>query len=211
MEKEYKWMIENKTMFHNIVNSSIVAQALVSKQDIQMEAIYYDTEDHLLAQMHGALRLRKENDVSVCCLKLAEQGEGALKTRKEYEVTAQDIYSGLTRLKNIIEAEGLDILLRSSSLVELCRTDFIRNAYLLCIDKPSGICEGELAFDFGNMSCGTCRAPLCEMEFEYKSGDLHSFHNFAHQLESTFALTPQPLSKMGRAMELKEILFTRKG
>ena len=203
MEEEYKWKIEDKKVFHDILNSNIVTQALVSKQDIQMQAIYYDTEDHLLAQMRGALRLRKENDASVCCLKLAEQGEGALKSRKEYEVTAQDVYSGLMQLKDIIKTEELGILLRSNSLVELCRTDFVRNACLLHVSMPFGTCSGELAFDFGEISCGTHSAPLCEMEFEYKNGDLQSFHDFARELERTFTLNAQPLSKMARAMNLK--------
>ena len=202
MEREYKWKLSGADEFDRIVSTDTVAQTVTGQQDFHMQAIYYDTENQLFAQMQGGLRLRKENDASVCCLKLAAKERGACKTREEYEAEAPDIYSGLTALIGAGAPKELCMMAASSTLVELCRTDFVRRAYHLHIHAPSGICEGELAFDLGRLSRGDHSIPLCEMEFEYKRGDLQPFHAFAHILEQTFDLVPQPLSKLARAMAL---------
>ena len=206
MEFEYKWIISDEEMFHKIVTSNKVAPLVIGKHDIHMQAVYYDTADQLIKQKGGALRLRKENDLSICCLKLKEQGEGAYKTRKDFEVEAENIYDGLTSLASI-DDESTDIcsLLKNSTFIELCRTNFLRHAYLLNIEIPSGRCNGELAFDHGEMSLGTQSMPLCEMEFEYKSGDFQAFHDFADLLQTEYRLTPQPLSKFARGMGLKKV------
>lgn len=202
MEREYKWKLSGAADFDRMLQSDIIAQTVTGHQNLHMQAIYYDTENQLFTQMHGGLRLRRENDASVCCLKLAAKEHGACKTREEYEVEAPDIYSGLTALIEAGAPKELCMMAASSQLIELCRTDFIRRAYQLHINAPSGVCEGELAFDFGRLGRFDHSIPLCELEFEYKRGDLQPFHAFAHQLEQSFGLTPQPLSKMARAMSI---------
>ena len=126
MEREYKWKLSGADEFDRIVNSDTVAQTVTGQQDFHMQAIYYDTENQLFAQMQGGLRLRKENDASVCCLKLAAKERGACKTREEYEAEAPDIYSGLTALIGAGAPKELCMMAASSTLVELCRTDFVR-------------------------------------------------------------------------------------
>lgn len=202
MEREYKWNLINAEEFDRIIQSDTLTQTIIGQQDFVMQAIYYDTENHLFSQVLGSLRLRQENDKSVCCLKLASKARGACKTREEFEVEATDIYSGLTALIGTNAPKELCMMAASSKLVELCRTSFTRRAYHLLIHAPSGICEGELAFDLGTLSREDRSIPLCELEFEHKQGDLQPFHAFAHLLEQTFSLTPQPLSKMARAMSL---------
>ncbi|MGN1030058.1 MAG: CYTH domain-containing protein [Butyricicoccaceae bacterium] len=202
MEREYKWKLSGEAEFERILGTDAVSQAVIGGQDYHMQAIYYDTENHLFAKLQGGLRLRKENGASVCCLKLAAAAEGACKSREEYEVEAPDIYSGLTALIGAGAPKEVCMMAASSTLTELCRTDFKRRAYTLHIHTPSGTCEGELAFDFGKLARGDRSIPLCEMEFELKCGDLQPFHAFAHTLEKTFELAPQPLSKMARAMAL---------
>ena len=206
MEYEYKWIISDEKMFRKIATSNTVASFVLSKNDIHMQAIYYDTANQLLKQMGGALRLRKENDDTLCCLKLKEQGEGAYKTRKEFEVEADNIYDGLTGLaSDVDESNDICNLLKNSTFVELCRTDFLRQAYLLNIELSSGSCRGELAFDYGKISLGTQSMPICEMEFEYKSDDFQAFFDFADLLQKEFCLTPQPLFKFARGMGLKKV------
>ena len=207
MEREYKWMLAGRPTFDALIGSAMVEQAILGQYEIHMQAIYYDTEDRLVAGCGGALRLRRENGTSVCCLKLDEQGQGAWKARKEYEVRAQDIEGGLAGLASMVGKEGAHALclsLKGRQLMETCRTDFVRSACHLRISMPSGACEGELAFDFGEMACGARSAPLCELEFEHIAGDEQPFHDFAEALAEAFCLMPQPLSKMARAMGLSD-------
>ena len=68
MEKEYKWRADEKLLGQALLwaSSRIGSQS----RTINMESSYFDTADGLLKEHQAALRLRRENDRSVCCMKL---------------------------------------------------------------------------------------------------------------------------------------------
>ena len=68
------------------------------------------------------------------------------------------------------------------------------------IISDHGTCRGELAVDTGSLMREDRRAPLAELEFEYLDGSISAFHTFAAELEHTFRLEKQPLSKLARAL-----------
>lgn len=198
MEKEYKWKLNGEADFQRIADEAAGA----ARDTIRMAAVYYDTADGRLHREKGALRLREENDRRVCCLKLASDGSGACKIREEYEAPAPDIREGLARLPGAGAPDALCAELAAAGVTELCRTDFLRTALRLHGGENRTAWEAELSFDRGELSRQGRRAPLCELELEFKGGDTEAFDKFAAGLERRFHLEAQPLSKMARAMVL---------
>lgn len=160
-----------------------------------METTYYDTRDHALSQRNCTLRRRKENERSVCTLKMPAEGGG----RREFEVEAPDIESGLPELCKL---SGFTLLssLPANSVVAVCSARFTRIAKLL---HPEG-CSIELALDSGVLVGGGKEIPLCEVEFEQKGGSREAVCAFAATLAGVYQLTPEHRSKFARALSLAQ-------
>ena len=198
MEMEYKWDMADPLLAQSMLSSELVSQAIEDQREIHMEAIYYDTLASDVYAMHGGLRIRRENDTSVCCLKMSAESTEACKTRREYEVFAQSIEEGLEKLSQAGAPQDVCERLLAGGPVPICSTAFARHACTLaCADF-----RAELAFDAGEMHRNGRTAPIHEIELEYVSGSEDSFHAFAAELEEQFTLIVQPLSKLARAMSL---------
>lgn len=198
MEQEFKWSTPDIGAFMDI----LAAYHMPEKPGTTcMDARYYDTADGMVKQMHGGLRLRTEGTQSVCCLKLAASSAfgGALKAREEFECEAPDIESGLHLLPQQTKAPA-DVCraLLDAGLIELGRTSFTRYAVLLTEDG----CTAELSFDHGELFRDGRRAPISEIELEFKSGSVQAFEALGSRLQQNFHLTPEPLSKLVRLMQL---------
>ncbi|MDY4444336.1 MAG: CYTH domain-containing protein [Butyricicoccus sp.] len=200
MEREFKWMIPDPSEFDPIADSSTVSALVQKKGRLEMEAMYYDTADNLIARCHGGLRLRRENETRVVCLKLAAESGfgGARKAREEYECTAPDIRTGIQNLPAAGAPQDICDCLLQANLIELGRTAFTRFWFLLSYQG----CTCELAFDYGKLTRNGRVGPICEMELELKSGSEADFDALAVQLQQEFDLKPQPLSKLARMMSL---------
>ena len=200
MEREFKWMIPDPSEFDPIADSSTVSALVQKKGRLEMEAMYYDTADNLIARCHSGLRLRRENETRVVCLKLAAESGfgGARKAREEYEFTAPDIRTGIQNLPAAGAPQDICDCLLQANLIELGRTAFTRFWFLLSYQG----CTCELAFDYGKLTRNGRVGPICEMELELKSGSEADFDALAVQLQQEFDLKPQPLSKLARMMRL---------
>ena len=198
MEQEYKWSISEEKI-KNIINSEFVTQYIINEFKIDMEAIYYDDINGTIKKIKGALRKRKQNENTICCLKIERKSNNNCKKRKEYEIEEDDIYKALEQFPNIGAPRELCEKRRREKLIELCILKFYRNAYELKIKEN---CMLELAFDKGIMIKREKKQDFIEIELELKAGDERSFHIYAKQLESKFNLKTQPLSKIARAMKL---------
>lgn len=200
MEREFKWMIDDPSVFDLIADSRIISDLVQKKGKTEMEAIYYDTADKMIARCHGGLRLRRENKSRVVCLKLAAESSfgGARKAREEFECTAPDIRTGIQQLPAVGAPRDLCDHLLKANLVELGRNAFTRFWFLLAYQD----CTCELAFDYGKLSRNGKTGPICEMELELKSGSQSNFDTLAVELQQEFDLKPQPLSKLVRIMKL---------
>lgn len=200
MEQEYKWIIPDELDTEKLLKSSLIFNSITEQKEITMKAIYYDTGDHIFSSLRGGLRLREENERRVCCLKLSSKTEGACTIREEYEVDAPDIQTGLAALLDEYSLDELKRRIAGQKLVEICRTEFIRKSFLLEVTSGNEICRGELAVDIGRLMREDRCAPLAELEFEYLDGSVSLFHTFAAEVEHTFHLEKQSLSKLARAL-----------
>ena len=197
MEQEFKW-----DAFATL-QDAVLIWALNRDADhakiTEMDAQYFDTPDGALAAEQAALRLRRENETGICCLKLrggkVVQG---LHAHEEYECLASCVSEGLSTVPDVGAPIELCSRLRTLNLMETCRITFSRYTVLL----RYGSAEAELALDRGRMSANGKSAPLCEIELEYKSGPQEDFYALGQSISSEFHLRPQPLSKVARARAL---------
>ena len=162
---------------------------------IRMESAYFDTPANALSRSHMTLRLRRENEDTVCTLK-TPLPDGS---RGEWECAAADIESGISALLSLGAPAVLQEL-TAQGVVPVCSAHFTRHA----IDLPTDDGMAELALDKGILSGGGKEIPLLEVEIELKSGSEEAACRLAEGLASTYHLHPEPKSKFRRAMDLAQ-------
>lgn len=197
MEKEYKWRADENTLGQALLwaSSRIGSQS----RTIHMQSQYFDTADGFLRENDAALRLRRENDVTVCCMKQRDIKTAAgMRAHEEYECEAQTIEEGLTALPKRGAPRALCEKALAAPLEIICTVDFSRCAIL--IQQNNTVCE--LALDQGTLCHNGHTAPLCEIELELIAGEESVFHTLAADLAEYLSLTPEPESKLARAMKL---------
>lgn len=174
---------------------SALAEKYPGGQVIAMETTYYDTADHALSARHMTLRLRRENRVCICTLKMP-LADGS---RGEWECHASTIGEGIAALA-AQNAPGELSELTKNGVIAVCGAKFTRIARTI----PIGDGLVELALDQGALLGGGKQMPLCEVEVELKSGPDQAAIAFATALAAEYGLKPQSESKFRRAMALAE-------
>ena len=162
---------------------------------IRMESTYFDTVDHRLSQARMTLRLRLENNESVCTLK-TPLPDGS---RGEWECPATNIDSGIAALLALGAPETLKQIAKDG-LIPVCGAAFTRCA----IDLPTQDGSAELALDQGILTGGGKDLPLQEVEIELKSGSEEATLALAAQIAETYGLQSESKSKFRRAMDLAQ-------
>lgn len=170
-----------------------IAEAFGPFDTICMETTYFDTPDGSLSRQHVTLRLRKENDVTVCTLKtpLADGSRG------EWECDAASMADGLAQLRALGAPQAL-CQLDSTQLIPVCGAKFTR----LAAKIPTSDGMAELAIDRGILLGGGKEVPLCEVEIEHKSGSDQATLGLAALIAGRFGLKPEKDSKFRRASAL---------
>ena len=131
MEKEYKWRADELLLNRALLwaSSRIGSQS----RTIRMESSYFDTADGMLRNKKAALRLRRENERTVCCMKLRgeEESTDGLRAHEEYQCDAGTLEDGLRQLPEKGAPEALCGELLHAELKEICTVSFRRCAVLL--------------------------------------------------------------------------------
>lgn len=162
---------------------------------ISMETVYYDTAAFALRRRRWTLRRRLENGRSVCTVK-TPLGDGS---RGEWEVENGDILAAIPKLCALGAPESLPAL-AAQGVAPFCGARFTRLAKAIAL--PGGTVE--LALDEGVLLGGGRELPFAEVEVELKTGSDDAARDFAGTLAAEFSLSPQPKSKLARAMALTE-------
>ena len=166
-----------------------------SEQHFAMETTYYDTPTGSLSARHYTLRIRKENEISVCTLKTPAPG-GA---RNELEIECDDILAALPEFCRRSDVQELPLLLQEG-IVPVCGAKFTRIAKTV----HAGTCTLELAMDQGILTGGGKELSLCELEVELKDGTPEAAADYANSIAATYDLEPEKRSKFHRARLLAE-------
>ena len=164
-------------------------------REIRMETTYYDTPDSALRRRRWTLRRRLENGVSVCTVK-TNLSDGS---RGEWETECDCILSAIPKLVALGAPESL-LEYTGGGITATCGARFLRKAITL----PSGSGLVELALDRGVLLGGGQELAFGEVEVELKQGADQDTAAFAEALSARFGLTPEPKSKLRRALDLAE-------
>ena len=167
-----------------------------SFSSISMETTYYDTPDGSLRRLRWTLRRRFENGKSVCTVKTPAAGGG----RGEWETACGNIRDAVPELCKLGAPREL-LALTADGVTESCAARFTRLAKLVEADG----CTVELALDEGTLLGGGKALPLAEVEVELKAGSEAAAVAFAQALAAEFGLTPEPKSKVQRALALADL------
>ena len=170
-----------------------IREAFGDFRTIRMETTYFDTPDGSLSQRHVTLRIRKENNISVCTMK-TPLSDGS---RGEWECEAEDIQQGLSKLVALGAPTELCDLAKVG-LITVCGAQFTR----LAADVPTADGMAELAIDSGILLGGGREIPLCEVEIEHKSGSDQATLELAAIMSARFGLVQENKSKFRRALAL---------
>lgn len=204
MEVEYKWDLTDAGGLAARDAAEKLSPYIRGSKDIVMHATYYDTVDGDVLALRGGLRRREENGLSVCSLKLEVEVSDGKATREEYEVACDDIRQALELLPEAGAPRDVCEMLAGKELKVNCETEFDRRAFSLAVGAQGAAdaFEAELAFDEGVLRRDGREQEFREMELEHKDGSLDAFNAFALDIQDTAHLTPQPLSKLARAMSV---------
>ena len=172
-----------------------LAAQLGSGRQIRMETTYFDAPDGSLSARHMTLRLRRENEDTVCTLK-TPLPDGS---RGDWECPATEITDGIVSLLALGAPAELKNL-TAHGVVPVCGARFTRQAF----DIPTADGMAELALDRGILLGGGKEIPLCEVELELKSGSDTALLALATAIARSYDLQPERRSKFRRALALAQ-------
>lgn len=187
-----------------------IASAAIAQRELEVDNVYFDTDDRLLHRHRMALRLRSVDGRWLQTLKVAPEIAGALTQRGEWETRAP-VENGVPRidlarlstspLPALLELQGAGAALRP-----VFRTRFRRSLWK--VEAP--LASIEVAVDVGGIEVRrgkrTLTEPICELELELKRGDPLALYDYAlHWTGSPGGgpmLRPAVLSKAERGYRL---------
>lgn len=173
---------------------------ITDAQKITMQASYYDTLDKALKKHGVSLRLRKENDQSVCCLKMKVSDIA----RHEFEVYADSIAEGISKLCQNSDIPGsIKQLIKNTDIVCMFSSRFERTLRL----ASSGDSKIEIAYDSGQLMQDNRFCSVSEVELELKEGNDADLIALCSYLQEKYSLTLSHSTKAGRAAALTEQAF----
>ena len=144
---------------------------ILDHQDLFLGNTYYDYPDHFLAKQKMGLRIRQEDQELTLTLKTNGEVIGGLHSRPEYNLPLTEKETPTnTQLSELYPFEQLP----SSTLQPIFSTDFNRTFWLVEFQKS----KIEVAFDQGKIIAGEFEKPICEIEFELKSGNVQDLFDF---------------------------------
>ncbi len=172
-----------------------------SEEELEMEAVYYDTLQKLLQQNHVAFRVRNENGEYVATLKWDSVSQNGFSVRNECNVEVSGPQPDLSVFRSDLEEPELLVLLdHTSGLRPIMTTRYTRRKAAL--DYEGSVLE--LAVDQGGVYAAGGMAPISEVEVELISGKTETLLKFGRFLMERFGLSPEQKSKFRRGLALLE-------
>ena len=162
---------------------------------------YYDYPDHFLAKQKMGLRIRQEDQELTLTLKTNGEVVGGLHSRPEYNLPLTEKETPTNaQLRELYPFEQLP----SYTLQPIFSTDFNRTFWLVEFQQS----KIEVAFDQGKIIAGESEQPICEIEFELKSGNVQDLFDFVETLpfERDIYFSSASKAKRGYLLGSKQFL-----
>ena len=206
MEIEMKLAIPDSETADRIAESSFLRayEKEACREAVRMDAVYYDTEDGVLAQNHVTFRVRQEGSCTVSTVKWGGQVEEGLFSHQECNVPAAPEDGKLVPRPELFrETDAGPVLERVLAGKPLCSQlgmHFLRRRTQV-VYRGS---ELEVSVDTGEIVAGGKTEPICEVEVELFAGPEDRVREFAQQLADEYRLVPENRSKYARGLALME-------
>lgn len=200
MEIEVKYSIPTEETADKIWQDKLFSgmEERNSREELYIDARYFDTSNCTLAKNQIAYRVRKEGDRWVAALKCNGRNEGALHTRNEINVPVRNGEPDISVFAESEMGEELEEILGEERLECVLETKFSRRRFR--IDTGDGIFE--LSIDKGDIVTDYGIAPILEVELELFSGETDELVELGEKLRSKFDLSIQENSKYARGIEM---------
>lgn len=202
MEIELKYNISDSATADLIWENELFKEAeeADSREVLNIDARYFDTEDFDLAKNEVAYRVRREGEHLVAALKWKGHTEDGLHVREEINVPVED------------DLPDLDVFHESTIGCEVC--ELAKDKELKCIlqtactrkrfriDTGTGLFEfsvdsGEIVTDYGIQ-------PLNEVEIELFTGETEELVEIGKVLQEKYGLEEENKSKYYRGILMIE-------
>ena len=204
MEIELKYLVDSYSKIDKIFSDSYIVSIMDedSEEEIEMEAVYFDTAERRLSREGIIFRVRREGNKIIATLKWNGVSEEGLHKREEINVPVVDedklrnpdidIFSQSQMHQTLIDLIG------EKELVPVMTMEFVRRQVRI----DTGVCICELSADTGEISCGGKTAPISEIELELYSGSDADMEKLGEQLCDKYYLKPGVKSKFKQGLDL---------
>ncbi len=179
----------------------LLAKPVTKQTEKQLFNAYFETADQWFRQHDCGLRTRLKSGQYEQTIKLAGQQQGAAHIRPEYNQPCQSVVPVLADFPSEIWPQGTDVVALQQQLVELFRTDFVRQAYILQLHDGSIV---EAVLDLGTVVGGGTEAPICELELELQQGNVDTLFALARTMVERLPLSLGFQSKAERGYRLAQ-------
>ncbi|MBQ9960351.1 MAG: CYTH domain-containing protein [Firmicutes bacterium] len=203
MEIELKYLVKDEFVRDKILSDKHL-EAMMQKdsyEEIEMKALYLDTEELDFLKEKIAFRIRMENGRPVATLKWGGGNEGALHARGELNVVVDEKYikdPDVEIFKGSEMYDKLKALSAHKSLIGLMSTNCIRKQIMVDTGRSISVISldvGEITTDFGS-------APISELEVELYSGDEQDMIALGEELAAKYNLEAGVKSKFRVGLDL---------
>jgi len=164
---------------------------------------YYDTPGADLNRQKAALRVRQKGDVFIQTVKTRGRFVNGMHQREEWEWPLPTAALNL----GLLAATRLGDSVNLEQLAPVFETNF--NRQIVMIDDGDAIIE--CALDIGVIVAGPRQKPLCEVEFELKSGNPQRLLVWAERLGSECPVFVNLISKAEQGYHLAGIYAGKSG
>lgn len=203
MEIELKYLVEEPIAREKILKDKHLSEIKEkgSDEEINLDAVYYDTEDMALCKDKIAFRIRLENGNPVATLKWDGKVSDGLHVRGEFNTPVDkeclkapypEIFKGSEIYEKFRETVS------DKPLKEIMRVECLRKQIM--VDTGKSI--DTISLDIGKVITPKGQAPIAELEIELFSGDKDDMIALGTELAAKYNLTPGNKSKFQIGLEL---------
>ena len=189
MEIELKYRIPNEKIAEEIWQDKLFTsmEEKDSREEVCLDAKYFDTFNCTLAKEQIAYRIRKEGARWVAALKCNGQSEGALHTRNEINVPVVDGDPDPSAFRESEMGEKLIKLIGDEDIQCVLETKFNRR---------------RVRIDTGMIITRYGEEPIFEVEIELFSGETEELLELGEKIQKKYDLETEDLSKYARGINL---------
>ena len=200
MEIELKYSIPDEAAAQSIWDNEMFkdAEEQDSREELMLDAQYFDTDDFNLADNRIAYRIRHEGSGYVATLKWKGHSVMGLHVREEVNVAVEDAKPAPEVFAESTVGKDVMAVLQDKPLHSIMRMKIKRRRFRL--DTGTGIFEFSL--DNGTIYTDGGEVPVNELEIELFSGEQEELLDIGSRVEKEYGLCPENTSKYVRGLRL---------